>query len=340
MDTHSTMTNGELGQRSEDLRDGCDRDVLDILTEIRRLFLSYRRGELLYIYLINVFELLLQSARTRICLLRLPSRQTAPYTPQAIAEMVIFSSFRMKFFFDEFCRQMAEGMNQQGIAFLEREAAKLTADNGETLYICLPRIFPESQSVLVDKAANAEAFRRLEHLLQLLEAERLQVGSKLANDLLHCFTHIPLENRSPEWNAETVLPANARYFERRYLQNRLLSPLIDWVDEVYFECRQIPLLQACLQDIPQADKASSSQLVDYSNIFFFIRINPVISKTGNDSGLQEGFKVRLVCPETQKRELSRFFHKNRDEQCQWHMPGGKCSVPGMKDCLVTLGLSR
>lgn len=335
MDTHAAISSGELpGQRSEDLRDGCERDVLDILTEIRRLFLSYRQGELLYIYLINVFELLLQSARTRICLLRLPPSLGQVCTPQSVAEMVIFSSFRMQFFFDEFCRQMAEGMNQQGGAFLEREAAKLTADNGEALYICLPRIFPENQSVLVDRAANAEAFRRLEHLLQLLEAERRGLGSRLADDLFHCLTTIPAENRRSEWNVETISAANVRYFERPYKQDHLLEPLIEWVDEIYFECRQIPLLQAYLQDIPEEGKPSSSQLVEYSNIFFFIRINvttPSVRKSGDG---QDSFNVRLVCPETQKRELARFFHKNRAEQCQWHAAGSKCSVLGMQDCLV------
>ena len=92
-----------MGVRSTDRQDGNSQDIAEVMTELRRLFLSYRDGDVLYIYLLNVFELLLQSARTRICLLRQPDVMIKYYTAELIQEMLVINTFRDDKCLKKFC---------------------------------------------------------------------------------------------------------------------------------------------------------------------------------------------------------------------------------------------
>lgn len=309
-----------MGVRSTNKCDGSAQDIAEVVTELRRLFLSYRDGDVLYIYLLNVFELLLQSARTRICLLRKPQKTVAKYTPAIIQEMLILDTFRNDECIKEFHHKLATQLETEGFNWLEKETLKLKISDNRFFYIHLVRSYPEHKDLRLDFQSNARAYQRLGRLLKSLQKNH----ASLLEKIYHCFDKITTNYTK---NIQTNNEIDINNVSAPHFNERLLKPIIDWVDDVYFEYRNIPLVQTQYHSTPIN--------IDYSNLFFFIRINSEPLPADNATHIPNKFAVKLVCPQTQRQELSRFFHTYREFGCQWFQQGEQCSIRGMGNCLFS-----
>lgn len=329
-----------MGHRSVDLRDGTLQDIMHICSSMEQLLLSYRPGEIPYIYVANFLELLFQSARTRICVLREP----VFYDKDACAigevdKLVVFSTFRKCEIYRIFLKQLSSRLLRHKERFLEQDCERLEGKDGH-FYICLARVYPENQGVIIDRSRSKEAYHRLATLLRLLVEESKSWGMDIQAELYRCFSHIPDARNATcklpcdvnlpaaeSANYPLVLSAPAASQGNDFPHEDFLRPIYEWVDYIYSQSSGTPLVQVAQPGNPQA-------VMDYSNLFFFVKVNTT-PEPGQCRRNCDSFEIRLVCPPQQQQELSRFYHHHRENQCQWHVVGGHCKVSGMGKCLFT-----
>lgn len=311
--------------------DGSDQDIQDILTELRRLFLSYRAEEIHYRYLINVIELLIQSARTRIIILRLPAEPIPELSDEQAQRLVIFSTFRDPKYFKLFRQKLSNTLLSQGTSWLETNLFKLQGEvDAVHLYIGFARVYPEDSTLVIGRNDSEESYRRMDALLQMIKHQE----PNLLLQIHHCLNAI-----KPDTQAAISKPHTNYHFPQNirtaYFQDRYLHPILEWVQAIYTECSQTPLLQ-----IQNPTDITQKQAVNFSNLFFFIRMNestPAESGENVQPTVQspdDNFSIRLLLPKAQREELSLYYHENRAHTCQWHQPHETCSVPGIKQCLL------
>lgn len=321
-----------MGHRPPDLRDGTLQDIQHICSSMEQLFLSYRTGEVPYIYIANLLELLFQSARTRICVLRQPVLESDDaFSVEELDKLVVFATFRKQEIYRAFLEQLSSRLHKYGEEFLERECER-PEDGNDYFYICLARVYPEDQVVVIGRYRSKEAYHRLTTLLRLLTEESKTWGLDIPAELYNCFSLVPDKQNSicklstPSKSNTAILPNEQDYSDqssRNELNESLLEPIERWVDYIYQQNHGMPLARVALPGQPEQDTG-------FSNLFFFIRINDI--KEGQDCP-DDSFRVRLFCPPQQRRELSRFFHLHREQACYWLAEGGECKISGMGKCL-------
>lgn len=321
-----------MGHRPPDLRDGTLQDIQHVCSSMEQLFLSYRTGEMPYMYIANLLELLFQSARTRICVLRKPTQgHDNVFSLEELDKLVVFATFRKQEIYHVFLEQLASRLHKYGEEFLERECERLEHGKG-CFYICLARVYPEDQQVVIGRYRSKEAYHRLTTLLRLLTEESKTWGMDMPAALYTCFSRAPDKRNSicklspPQKESTSELPDSQlldALSSRNELNEALLKPINRWIDYVYEQNHGIPLVRVALPGQPKED-------MGFSNLFFFMRIND--ANDGQDYQ-NDSFKVKLVCPSQQRRQLSRFYHKHREQACYWH-ENGECKISGMGKCLV------
>ncbi|MFZ1342886.1 hypothetical protein [Thiothrix eikelboomii] len=325
-----------MGHRTVNPRDGTLQDVVHICSSIEQLLLSYHTGKTPYVYIVNFLELLFQSARTRICVLRAPAFfDASSCSVEALDRLVVFSTFRKCSIYQKFLSQLSDRLSRHKRRFLEQECEKLQGEN-ERLYICLARVHPENQGVVIDRSSSKEAYHRLSTFLRTLIEEPSRWGMDITSELVRCFLNVPASR-----NASCKLPCSiSERAELRSIElfiqkqkdsetlnatsHEFLEPIIEWVAFIYSQISGTPLVQI-------AQPTANETVIGFSNIFFFVKINDV-PDPGDCTRNCDSFGVRLVCPPEQRRELSLFYHKQRKHRCQWYQDKGVCRVPGMGEC--------
>nr|CAA6830887.1 MAG: Unknown protein [uncultured Thiotrichaceae bacterium] len=317
-----------MNRRSVNLRDATRQDIIDICSEIEQLFIFYKKEQTPYIYIINLLELLLQSARTRVCILRLPDRNSEKkYTLEEVKKnVVVFANFRDRELYNLFCKKLKDALNKDLIHFFSYELEQIPADQKD-LYFCLPRITVRTGEVQLDHSFNREAYHRIRQLLQTMYLERDCWGVDLLNELYHNFTNIPHDSNlnCPETcNAKPIekIKKLLLHHPKNTDDDELLTPIYEWADYIYNNASESRLLNA-------AHHESKEDLIDYSNIFFFLRVN----KPNTDPGVKncDSFDVKIICPDQQRKELSLYYHKQQKDHCQWYN-NGQCEIHGMPQC--------
>ncbi|QTR49621.1 hypothetical protein [Candidatus Thiothrix anitrata] len=320
-----------MNYRPPDLRDGTLQDIVHICSSMEQLLLSYKTGEMPYIYIANLLELLFQSARTRICVLRKPTLGHGNvFSLEEVDKLVVFATFRKQEVYRAFLEQLVSRLHKYGGEFLERECERLDHKNG-CFYICLARVYPEEQKVVIGRYRSKEAYHRLTTLLRLLTEGSKTWGLDMPAELYACFNSDP-DKRICKLSPSQKLGApelqnslQADVMSSRNESNEaLLKPIKRWIEYVYEQNHGIPLVQVALPGQPSTDTG-------FSNLFFFMRINDAKDKQDHTDA---GFKVKLVCPPQQRRQLSHFYHKYRGQTCNWH-ESGECKIGGMGQCLFT-----
>lgn len=323
-----------MNRRTVDLRDATRQDIIDICSAIEQIFLFYKQEKTPYIYIINLLELLLQSARTRVCVLRLPKdNKEQPFTLEEVKkEIVVFANFRDRQLYEIFCTQLVEALNQKTPHFLSYELVRIPAKQ-EDLYFCLPRISIKTNEVLIDHKANPEAYSRIRQLLQTMLTERNCWGTDLLNEMYQCLASIPHDSNlncpdTCNTTTNTIRPQNILGISTLVQKNRpskeddLFSAIEDWVDYVYQHASE-----SRLNSVPH--HADDEKIIDYKNIFFFLRIN----KPNDNPDIKncDNFDVKIIIPKKQRRELSLYYHREQKNNCQWYN-NGKCGIHGMPHC--------
>ncbi|PID49780.1 MAG: hypothetical protein CR991_04790 [Proteobacteria bacterium] len=298
-------------------------DIQDILGAIKRLFLSTRNGALQYLYLINVLEVLFQSSRTRICLLRLPA--TANYTSETLQQNLLFTTFRHQYYYQLFCDNLSARLQDQGLKWLTNNSIQLqVSEDTPSLYICLAQVYPERGHLSVDYQDNAICYQSLQKLGNLLRQEPYWLEQIFA-----CFNAIQPSRPDVQDGPYCQSAQPTENVHIAYFYQRMLKPMYEWVDDIYHEFCQTPLIQVAH---PNADDQTHS--VAYSNLFFFIRLNAGLSPESNAAGTLDGFSIKLVCPESQQQALSHFYHTHRQSTCQWYQGAGECAIQGVGNCVA------
>ena len=195
-----------MGHRSVDLRDGTLQDIMHICSSMEQLLLSYKAGEVPYIYIANFLEILFQSARTRICVLREPPLYDQDFcSPENLEKFIVFSTFRKCDIYQVFLKQLSLRLRRHKQRFLEQECERLDGFDGH-LYICLARVYPENHGVVIERSHSKEAYHRLGTLLRLLVDESKSWGIDMQGELYRCFNNIPVTlNATCKLPCEVVL---------------------------------------------------------------------------------------------------------------------------------------
>lgn len=314
------------------LHDGTLQDIQHICSSMEQLLLSYRFGEVPYIYIANFLELLFQSARTRICVLSKPTSNreySRLFSIEELDQLVVFATFRKPKVYRAFLEQLSSQLYRCKADFWEDECEHLETRD-KHFYICLARVYPESNEVIIGRHRSKEPYRRLATLLHLLTEESKTWGLDIPAALCNCFDNIPNQQKicklcsendfpSDQEKASAVIEGNPQ--SRVELNEKLLKPIEQCIEYIYEHNHGIPLLRVAQPNQPDTD-------MGYSNLFFFIRINDLPETEGH---ADDKFRVKLVSPPQQRMELSRFYHNQR--QCQWHDKNGDCKISGMKECL-------
>ena len=322
-----------MNRRTVDLRDATRQDIVDVCSAIEQIFLFYQQGKTPSIYIINLLELLLQSARTRLCILRLSSeKKHYDFTAESIKKnVIVFANFRNRMFYNIFCKKLAEELNKNSAHFLSYELVKIPAKT-EDLYFCLPRIRTSTYDVSIDHTQNPEAYNRIRQLLQTMYMERNFWCTDLLSEIYKCFSSIPANsnlNCPDTCEAGNFHPKEIELLPfihkntNAFLQSEdLMLPINEWVDYVYQHAAESRLTSV----IHHADEKNT---VDYSNIFFFLRINKPNSSPNTKNC--DNFDVKIICPEQQRKELSLYYHRKQRHHCQWY-DSGRCGIDGMPKC--------
>lgn len=311
-------------KRSPDPRDCTLADIINLGQELKRLFVSHRQGEVVTLTLINHFELLLQSARTRIIVLRHPTCITALTQQELLEKYITAHTFRQIQAYQLFVKQLQPLLIEQGKNWLVKTTVviKHPFQSALKLSLILIRIKTEPAEGWIINAREdeslKESYRRIKTLMRYLKRyEPYVLGAMM--EVLAKKQELP---NLPYW---TIPPIGSLtgYTPRLALlgvKRELLNPIHEWVERIYKEYRAIPLLQA---------HHSSGAKIDYNNLFFFVRLNTQVK----DGTHQDGFVVGLVVPPSQQKDLSYFFHTQRQSACQWYESQGKCSIAKIKHCL-------
>lgn len=321
-----------MNRRSVDLCDATRQDVVDICSAIEQVFLFYEKGKTPYIYIINLLELLLQSARTRLCIIRLPleGEQKILTAGEVRKKIVVFANFRNRHFYNSFCEKIALELNNNSAHFLSYELVKIPAGD-ENMYFCLPRIQTRTNDINIDHTRNPEAYSRIRQLLQTMFLEKSYWCTDLLAEIYECFTHIPHDSNlncpdtctvSKLHPKETVIHPFPQEIHATLQNKDLLLPISEWVDYVYQHAAESRLTSA-------AHHENDEDIIDYSNIFFFLRVNR--PSENPETKNCDSFDVRIICPEQQRRELSLYYHRKPKHHCQWY-DAGKCNIDGMPAC--------
>lgn len=320
------------GARTVDLDDGTTDDIALASEEFRRLIITHRNNELMSVALVNLLELVLQSARTRVCIINLAKLDSTLCRAGDVKKAISFHSFRYNSYFDRYCDELAAKKNNL-IAWLTEHCFVLRPNQGDSLAICLVRVQPPHGLQYEFIAELEESYDRLAVFFKPIvqEASFLQafcdafqpsLNSKKQSELntdLHC--QIPSKVTDNIWNYDAKLAA-----------------LYACADEIYKEFHHIPLVQVSIPN-----EVADSAPVNYSNLFFFVRLNASLHASVNSQGTQDGFMVKLVLPKTQQQHLSQFFHEQREGKCPWFKAPSKCQVKHIKQCVLAskwAGLSK
>lgn len=323
-----------MGHRSEDLRDGTLHDITHICTTMEQLLLSYKQGETPYIYITNLLELLFQSARTRICILReAPSYDKKTCATDVVGKLVVFTTFRKHETYNSFLKQLSSRLLKHKKRFLENECEHLNSEDSN-LYICLARIPPGNKGVVIDRSHSKEAYHRLSTLLRLLAEDTQNWGLDMHAELHRCFSNIPntpsfVCKQSCHTHTTSTTPLNLAAqppdLGKSFPHEDYLKPIYDWVSYIYTQHTGTPLVQVAHPD-------SQQEAMGFSNLFFFVKVNNQPESSNGDHHC-DSFAIRLVCPPQQQTELSRYYHKHRGGCCQWYKTNGLCKIHGMGNCL-------
>lgn len=316
---------------------GTIHDIQHICSSMEQLFLSYKSGEVPYIYIANLLELLFQSARTRICVLRRPDsngKYDNVYSIEELDKLVVFATFRKRETYRTFLEMLSRELHSDSEKFLEEECERLGCGT-ECFYICLARVYPEDNNkVVIGWRDSKEAYHRLTTLLCLLVEDANAWGIDIPTALYTCFDKVPdgqnsICKLSPSVAQLQDAPDATGFMgdnpsSHMAWNEKLLKPIEQWIEYVYEQNHDIPLLRVAQPGHPGKD-------MGFSNLFFFMRINDV---RGKHDRADEHFKVKLVCPPQQRKEFSKFYHHHRGDQCQWHEGCGECRISGMEKCLL------
>lgn len=296
-----------MDERSTDQRDCTPADIVQLGDEFKRLWVSHRQGEVAARKIINLIALLIQSARTRIVLLRTPQAHIA-LTPELLEQQVLTHTFRYETPFQSFLKQLTDKLHSTSTWLSEHTVTIQEAD--ASFNLCLVRIHKaddQSETWFWQEDENqslAKSYQRVKRLIQHLHEEKLLAW------VVNCFQEsVPIMPVSEWVDGNILIPTKP---------SPLLKPVYDWVNQIYQEYGDLPLLQVA---------STQGKTVDYSNIFFFVRL---WTQDSNDEG---NFTVGLIVPELQQREFSQFFQRERESACQWYITGGGCRIPRIKTCL-------
>lgn len=313
-----------MNERVENELDCTDADIVQLGDELKRLWVSHRGGEVAARKIINLIALLIQSARTRIILLRTPPILPA-VTLSTLQQLVLFHTFRYEAVLQQYLQGLVERV-QVNHAWLQQKTVTFS-NSHYSFNISLVRIHPQTAHHTEawfwegkESAGLKTSYQRVHRLVQHLRDKEPQV----LDWVLSCFNDTPIVKmlRVPT----TSHQPNNVIFPVQPSAIRLLQPVHDWVERAYQEYRDIPLLQV-------AGTSPSKPLVDYGNLFFFVRLPTQMSTPSETSVLSENIAVGLIVPELQQREFSQFFHRERKRACQWYEGKGKCRIPRIHQCL-------
>ena len=314
------------GARVADPRDCTDQDIALLIGEFRRLALTHRSGDLMVVSIINLLELLFQSARTRICIFKVNDRLYSKINrPHDLFSHISFHTFRQDRFFKKFCEYLI-GLEKPISIWLSSNAIMVDDSlKKPTIAIALARSIPPDKFVYDphENEALKESYQRLARFLDQLAA---------APYLMEEFCSILKKNKSKRiygsiWNEKCTLPTNIS--STFWGKNHLVDPIYKCVNDIYQEFKDIPLLQ-----VENKNKIANKTIcIDYKNLFFFVRLHASIDSSVDLQDTQDGFVVKLICADTQQKELSLFFHKQRYQKCPWYEHNGICHVRNIKHCL-------
>lgn len=313
------------GARVSDSIDGTDEDIALVFEEFRRLVVTRQPQEVLGVSLINLLELVLQSARTRICIVNLEKLNNSNYcSSRDLENSIIFYSFRQIKFFTKFCEKIAR--QQTDIySWLLQNSCILELHGCQKISICLVRVrYPSTLTYLPQQdAALEESYKRLFNFFKFIKNN--DIFLKIFLDAINA---LKLKSHSNS-SLHCTLPSNVT--DNYWAYDEILEPLYDCVNKIYEEFSGIPLIRV----LQKNSSKTEIKPIDYSNIFFFIRLSASLSHEVNAKGTQDGFMVKLVIPRSQRKHLSRFFHEQREEKCPWFNPPYNCGVKNIKKCIFS-----
>jgi len=300
-------------------------DITDTLNTLKRLFLTYHPERISHLYLINIIEILFQSSRTRICLFREPEHSNSVTT---LKQQLMFTTFRNRDYEQKLCSLLAERLQEHGKKWLEQHTLTLTSPSGKyPLTFFLVRLEPDHSQLLLEREYSHVCYAQLHALFEKLRHEEPYVHERLHT----CFNTIQPVARYhtttiPATSDTTSPPKDTLWFG--HFQDYMLGHVFEWVAHIYAELQDVPLLQ--FENAPAADN-------HFNNLFFFMRMNagsPSRSPEAPqvDSDQHPSYFVRLLCPEQQRQELSRYFHFQRYHHCPWYAGHGQCKAHGIGLC--------
>lgn len=318
--------------RSPDSRDGTTQDLLHLCSALERFFLYNPHDSAPSIYLVNYLELLLQSARTRICVLTAP-KQNKNYNSNSIQKAIFLSTFKTCEYYLSFLNQLADKVNKDQERFLQEECIVLSGKTGK-LYILLARISMKTGEISLGRQHNHEAYYRLTSFFRKLNEDSNQWGLNISHAMYNCLTDLRKRHGwllpfSPCQN-NAITPTSQRPVSHQHDMNEkassFLKVLNHWIAQAYDLLQGMTLAEVI-------DPVNDGQLMGFGNVFFFVRVNKV--EENHDCATKtNSFDIKLVFPANQKTQISEYYHKNKYTNCQWYQEGGECAVSGMGHCIV------
>lgn len=313
------------GARTLDSLDGTEEDIVLANEEFQRLVITHRPNEIMSVALINLLELLLQSARTCLCIINLSTLDKESCNISDLKKSIKFHSFRQNKFFQQYCEDLI-AKKPKLFTWLTQHCCVLQPVQGDALAICLVRVEPPDvlQYEAIQSPELADSYRRLAVFFKpiRLETTLLQAFCNAFHQRMNLTTQLELDT-----SLHCAVPSKVT--DNIWMHEATLSALYECVDEIYKEFHQIPLVKVAM---PNAEIDNAS--VHYSNLFFFVRLSASLHADINAVGTQDGFMVKLVMPETQQQHLSQFFHEQREEKCPWFVSPSECRVRHIKQCVI------
>lgn len=317
--------------RSSDSRDGTTQDLLHLCSALERFFLYNPHDDAPSIYLVNYLELLLQSARTRICVLAEPM-QNKIYNRESIQEVICLSTFKTCEFYLKFLSQLADGINKDRETILHEECVILSGKTGK-LYILIARISMQTGDISIGRQHNHEAYYRLTSFFRKLNEDSSHCGLNISHAMYDCLINLRKRHGwllpfSPYQHHTAPTPTNHLPIQTDMNQQvlKFLKVLNHWIVQTYDSLQAMTLAEAI-------DPANDSQSMGFGNVFFFIRANKV--DDNHDCATKTNFfDIKLVFPANQKNQISQYYHQNKYHTCQWYQDDGECAVSGMGHCIA------
>lgn len=325
--------------RNKDSNDGTAQDIFHLCSALERLFLYHPPDRTPCVQLLNYFELLFQSARTRVCVFFEPENGVL-VTEKTVQDLMVVTTFRSCAMYKLFIEHLTAKLQEDKKQFLDSDCVSLNEAEGG-LYFILVRVNPHDKDLSLERHHSNESYFRLSSLFRKLEEDKAHWGLNIKRAMFNCLSHMHQNSR---WACARPLledsgnvpiqpfPLNEEYSVDRKISARNKKAVLDrlkalkyWIADVYELLEEMPLTAV-------VNPNDSKQELPFHNVFFFQRINVLDEGEDCVDGCNT-FEIRNIVPPRQRQQFSTYYHENQADTCEYYQHG-QCGLSGMGTCII------